>query len=219
VKLAVGKVSDKLWSLNIQRIDLRGFENDRDMTDKESFDELRLELSVKAKNGLDFILAASVIWLVIGFIWTLPYSSYNKSVLTFIIGGLMLPLAMLLSKVLKTTWTMPSNPLQSLGLWLNFAQLFYFPILIFALLKMPDYFVMVYAIITAAHFFPYAWFYKTNSFAIMAGIISIGTLLIALNITPGKMYIVPLFMSSSLVVLSILLYFSYKKRQATATSR
>ncbi len=183
------------------------------MTDKESFDELRLELSIKAKNGLDFILAASVIWLVISFIWTLPYSSYNKSVLTFVIGSLMFPLAILLSKVLKTTWTMPSNPLQPLGLWLNFAQLFYFPILIFVLLKMPDYFVMAYAIITGAHFFPYAWFYKTIWFAIMAGIISVGTLLIGLNVTTEKMYIVPLFMSFSLIILTGLLYFSHKKRR------
>lgn len=188
------------------------------MTDNESFDKLKLELSVKAKNGLDFILAASVIWLAISFIWTLPYSSYDKSVLTFVIGGLMLPLALLLSKVLKTTWTIKSNPLEPLGLWLNFAQLFYFPILIFVLLKMPDYFVMVYAIITGAHFFPYAWYYKTNSFAIMAGIISVGALLITLNITTEKMYIVPLFTSFSLIILAISLYFSYKKRDAALTN-
>lgn len=190
----------------------------KDMTDKESFDKLRLELSIKAKNGLDFILAASVIWLVISFIWTLPYSSYDKSVLTFVIGGLMLPLALLLSKILKTTWTIKSNPLQPLGLWLNFAQLFYFPILIFVLLKMPNYFVMVYAIITGAHFFPYAWFYKTNWFAIMAGIISVGALLIALNMTTEKMYIVALFTSFSLIILAISLYFSYKKRDAALTN-
>ncbi len=184
--------------------------------DKESFDELRLELSIKAKNGLDFILSASVIWLLISFIWTLPYSSYNKSVLTFIVGGLMLPLAVLLSKVLKTTWTIQSNPLQPLGLWLNFAQLFYFPILIFVLLKMPDYFVMVYATITGAHFFPYAWYYKINSYAIMAGVISVGALLIGLNVTTEKMYIVPLFTSLSLIILAVLLYFSYKKRHAAS---
>jgi hypothetical protein len=188
----------------------------KNMTDNESFDKLKLELSVKAKNGLDFTLSASVIWLIISFIWTLSYSSYNKSVLTFVVGAIMLPLALLLSKVLKTTWTIPSNPLQPLGLWLNFAQLFYFPILIFALLKMPDYFVMVYAIITGAHFFPYAWFYKTNSFAIMAGIISVGALLIGLNVTIEKMYIVPLFMSFSLLILTILLYFSHKKRYAAS---
>ncbi|HNW48777.1 MAG TPA: hypothetical protein PKK88_03535, partial [Bacteroidales bacterium] len=42
------------------------------------------------------------IWLAIAFIWTLNGSSYDKSILTFIVGSLMLPLALLLSKVLKT---------------------------------------------------------------------------------------------------------------------
>ena len=33
---------------------------------------------------------------------------------------------------------------------------------------------MALAIITGAHFFPYAWFYQTKSFAVMAGVITIG---------------------------------------------
>lgn len=80
------------------------------MVTKEDFDGLRNELSVKAKNGLDFTLAASIIWLSIAFIWTLNFSSYNKSVLTFIVGGLMLPLAFLFSKILKTNWKIRNNP-------------------------------------------------------------------------------------------------------------
>ncbi|MEK6783744.1 MAG: hypothetical protein AABY93_18735 [Bacteroidota bacterium] len=123
------------------------------MISRENFDELRIELSLKSKNGMDFILAASIVWLVISYVWTLEMSSYNKSVITFIVGSLMLPLAILFSKILKTTWTLKENPLQSLGLWLNFAQLFYFPFLIFTLIKMPDHFVMVYVIITGPTFF------------------------------------------------------------------
>ena len=89
---------------------------------------------------------------------------HDKS--TFIVGSLMLPFAFLLSKFLDTYGC---NPLQPLGLWLNFAQLFYFPFLVFILIKNPTYFVMVYVIITGAHFFPYAWFYNEKAFAIMAG--------------------------------------------------
>ena len=33
---------------------------------------------------------------------------------------------------------------------------------------------MALAIITGAHFFPYAWFCQTKSFAVMAGVITIG---------------------------------------------
>ena len=186
------------------------------MIEKEAFDSLRIELSVKLKNGLDFTLSASIIWLAIAFIWTFGIRPYDKSVLTFIVGSLMLPLALLISKIIKTTWTIKENPLQPLGLWLNFAQLFYFPFLIFTLIKSPDYFVMVYAIITGAHFFPYAWFYKTNLFAIFAGLISIGALAIGLVVPPDKMYLIPLLMSVALLILTILLYFDTKKKLTTA---
>ncbi|MDZ7649071.1 MAG: hypothetical protein U5K54_18940 [Cytophagales bacterium] len=54
---------------------------------QNELDKLRLELSVKAKNGIDFIVAAIIVWSLISFIWTLSYSDYNKSVLTFIVGG------------------------------------------------------------------------------------------------------------------------------------
>ncbi len=180
---------------------------------KEDFDKLRIELSVKSKNGLDFTLAASIIWLAIAFVWTLNIRPYDKSVLTFIVGGFMLPLAFLISKIIKTTWTNKENPLQPLGLWLNFAQLFYFPFLIFTLIKSQDYFVMVYAIITGAHFFPYAWFYKTNWFVIFAGLISIGALLLGLFVMPEKMYVIPFLMSLALLILTILLHVDSKKKK------
>lgn len=174
--------------------------------------QLRLELSVRAKNGIDFILAASIVWIAITYVWTLPYPAYNKSIITFMVGGVMMPLAILFSKLLKTEWTIKSNPLQPLGLWLNFAQLFYFPFLFFVLFKMPDYFVMVYVIITGAHFFPYAWFFKSFAYAIAAGVISIGAMILGLILTQENYYLIPLFLSVSLLILAASLFMNYKSR-------
>jgi hypothetical protein len=182
------------------------------MITQSNFDQLRIELSVKAKNGLDFIAAASIVWLIIGYLWTLSYTAYDKSVLTFCVGAIMLPLALLFSKVFKTTWTLKNNPLNPLGLWLNFAQLFYFPFLVFALIKMPEYFVMTYAIITGAHFFPYSWYYKNNLYAIVSGIISIGSFLMGLYLPTEKIYFIPLFMSGTFVILAVLLFFDFKNK-------
>jgi len=39
----------------------------------EKLNELRNELSIKSKNGIDFTLAASLIWLLIAFLWTLEF--------------------------------------------------------------------------------------------------------------------------------------------------
>lgn len=166
--------------------------------------DLKLEVQLKAKRGIDFILAASIVWFVMFLIWKFTKNnSYEKSVFTFFVGAVMLPLALLFSKLLKTNWKIKNNPLQPLGLWLNFAQMIYFPFLIFILIKSPDYFVMAYAIITGAHLFPYAWFYDEIGYAIIGIIISLGSMLIALFTGPSMIFIVPLFTSIMLMVLVV----------------
>ena len=179
----------------------------------ESLDKLRDDLSLKARNGIDFTLSATLIWLLVAFIWSLSIDSYNKSVLVFMVSSLLLPTALGLSKILKTQWKIEGNPLQPLGLWLNFAQLFYFPFLIFVLIKMPDYFVMTYAIITGAHLFPYAWFYRTKWYAVIAGLIAVGSLILALILPGQQMFIVALFTSSLLFILPAGLYFNLRKKR------
>ncbi|WP_245327579.1 DUF7010 family protein [Hymenobacter fodinae] len=174
---------------------------------------LRLELSVKAKNGLDFLMAASVVWAIIAFVWTLPYSPGHKAFITFFVGPATFPLAMLFSKVVGTTWRLPHNPLQPLGLWLNVAQLFYFPFLVFVYAKYPAYFIMTYGIITGAHFFPYAWLYYARPYAAMAGIIPIGCLVLGLRLPVTQLYIIPVFMVGALLVLSGLLRVAYRRNK------
>jgi hypothetical protein len=170
--------------------------------EQNSLAKLKTEIQFQAKNGIDFILSAGILWLMITYIWTLEYTSYNGSIFTFMIGAILLPIALGLSKILKTNWKVKDNPLQPLGLWLNFAQLIYFPFLIFILIKYPDYFVMSYAIITGAHLFPYAWFYDEVGYAVWAIIISIGSLLITLNSEIEKIWIVPLYTSIMLFTLA-----------------
>ncbi len=177
------------------------------------FDRLRLQLSVEAKNGIDFITSATIVWLILAYIWTLPYSAYNKSIFTFVAGSITIPLAFALSKVYKTNWKVVGNPLEPLGLWLNFAQLFYFPFLVFILLAYPEYFIMTYAIITGAHFFPYAWYYKSAPYAIMAGIISVGAMVLGLFLSPEEMYVLPLAMAGALAVLGVLLHVAWQKNK------
>jgi hypothetical protein len=184
---------------------------------KNDLDQLRLDLTLKAKNGLNFILAAAIIWSLITYIWTLPYTAGGRGTLTFIVGGLMLPLAWLFSKLIHTEWSIQNNPLQPLGLWLNVAQLAYFPILIFVYLKHTDHFIMVYVIITAAHFLPYAWFYNTLAFAVMSIAISVGAMWLGLILSPQQTYLIPLFMVVSLLVLAIWLFIDYQKKNSGIT--
>ncbi len=176
------------------------------------FNKLQSEIIIKAKKGVDFILAASITWFGIFLIW--KYTSniaYEKSIFTFIFGSLLIPLALAFSKLLKTNWKIKDNPLQPLGLWLNFAQLIYFPFLIFILIKYPEYFIMAYAIITGAHLFPYAWYYKESGYAVAAVLISVGSMFIALLVDPANIYYIPLFTAIALTLLAIWIFTSLKK--------
>ncbi|GAB2954342.1 hypothetical protein GCM10027048_19660 [Hymenobacter coalescens] len=185
------------------------------MVTQQDFDALRLELSVKAKNGVDFITAATLLWAAIAGIWALPYSVSQKALFTFMMGGAMLPLAWLFSKVYKTTWTLKNNPLDPLGLWLNFAQLFYFPFLIFVYIKAPQYFIMSYGIITGAHFFPYAWFFNQKAYAVWAGLIAFGCMFIGLQVSVDQLYLIPVFVSGSLLALAVVLLVAYQRNKGS----
>ncbi len=176
----------------------------------QNLENLKLEIQLKAKNGVDFIFAASITWFGIFFIWRfLQNTSYEKSVFTFMFGAFLIPLALGFSKILKTNWKIKNNPLQPLGLWLNFAQLIYFPFLIFCLVKYPDYFIMAYGIITGAHLFPYAWFYSEIGYAVAAILISLGSMIIALIASPVNIFHVPLFTASVLIILGIWILIRY----------
>ena len=187
----------------------------------EAVHRWRRELSTKGKNGVNFILAAAVIWSLVAFVWTLPYSAYDRSILTFIAASLLLPLAWALSKVLRAQWSIAGNPLEPLGLWLNFAQLCYFPILIFILLRYPDHFVMTFAIITGAHMLPYAWLYDEKPYAAAAVTIPLGALLLELFASPRAVILIPAFVAVTMAVLACALYAScrHKSRACRPSSR
>lgn len=180
--------------------------------EQKNFVALKTELQLKAKNGIDFITAAGIVWFLIYIIWNLEHTAFNKSVFTFMVGAVLLPLAFVFSKVFKTQWKLKENPLQPLGLWLNFAQLIYFPFLFFLLMEDPDHFVMGYAIITGAHLFPYAWLYDEMGYAVVAVLISLGSYLMALNMEAHQVSYIPLATSIVLLLFAIWIFLRIRKK-------
>jgi hypothetical protein len=96
-------------------------------------------------------------------------------------------------------------------MWMNVAQVFYFPFLIFILLKSPDYFIMTFAIITGAHFLPYTWFYDEKAYAATAVVIPIGSLLITLNFDDQQIWITPFFTAIILCTLALIIFIRWNK--------
>jgi len=186
--------------------------SNQEQTTHQGLDNLKKEIQFKAKLGIDFILAAGIVWLIIFLLWKYTKNtSYDKSVFTFMLSAILLPLALGLSKIFKTEWKIKNNPLQPLGLWLNFAQLIYFPFLVFMLIKHPDYFIMAYAIVTGAHLFPYAWFYDEFGYAIAAVTISVGSLLIAIFQEIDSMLFIPAFTALVMLLLAVRILFKIRK--------
>jgi hypothetical protein len=70
---------------------------------------------------------------------------------------------------------------------------------------------MAYAIITGAHLFPYAWFYDEIGYAIAAILISVGSLLIALNVESERIWLIPLFTSIVLFLFAGWIFIALKK--------
>lgn len=184
----------------------------KEQTTHQGLDNLKKEIQLKAKLGIDFILAAGIVWVIIFLLWKYTKNtSYDKSVFTFMLSAVLLPLALGLSKIFKTEWKIKNNPLQPLGLWLNFAQLIYFPFLVFMLIKHPDFFIMAYAIVTGAHLFPYAWFYDEFGYAIAAVTISVGSLLIAIFQEIDSMLLIPAYTAVILFLLAVKIFFKIRK--------
>jgi len=180
------------------------------MISKAQLNEARLDVAQRAKQGIDFITAATLIWILITIIWSTEMVLETKNIATLAVGGIMMPLAFLFSKVYKSQWKMKDNPIHPLGLLLNITQLFYFPILILVIKFTPTYFLPVFMIITGAHFFPYAWFYKQPMYAIMAGVISVSAVVLSFTVLTQLPILAPLVMAIALAILTITLFVSNK---------
>ncbi|MDG3584115.1 DUF7010 family protein [Galbibacter pacificus] len=179
--------------------------------EKTQFKKLKREYQLANKNGIDFIISAGIIWFGFFIIWALDFKAFQKGICSFIWGAALTPLAIGISKILKTRWNVKKNPLQSLGPWLHFAQMIYFPILIFILLKSPQYFIMAYAVMIGANLFPYAWFYDEMGYFVSAILISVGAVIMALTVPVGKIYYIPLFAFLVFLIFAIRVYRNYKK--------
>lgn len=126
--------------------------------------------------------------------------------------GLMFPLSIAISTLIKADWKYKDIPLGSLGLYLNLTQIIYFPIVIWAIGKSPEETVIFFAIITGAHFFPYGWLYQAKPYYFMAPIISVIIMIIGWNLDRDRLWLIPMSMVIFLFLLISWAYIDYRKK-------
>ncbi|QQE80584.1 hypothetical protein [Alicyclobacillus sp. SO9] len=173
--------------------------------------QMKRELSIKGKNGISFLMSGTVVWAIITVIFILPFSPREKDLIAFYSTGLMFPMAVLFSRLIKADWKAQDNPLGSLGLYLNLAQMMYFPVLFWTIVKHPTDMVLLFAIITAAHFYPYGWLYNTKAYYFLGPIVAL--LLFGIGLVSNKpSWVIPFSMVVALVLMNVFLVADYKKK-------
>ena len=176
-------------------------------------EQIRSELSIRCKNGIPFLMAATIVWTIILSICFMSYKVESKNIMILYSAGLIFPLAILIAKVIKAEWKTNDNVLGLLGLYLNIAQIMYFPLLFWAFSKNAEYMIMFLAVITGAHFFPYGWYYNAKGYFIMAPLISISITIMGWNISEFVLWRIPLTMIVLLLVLNVWLYIDWNKKR------
>ncbi len=173
---------------------------------------VRNELSVRGKNGIGFLLSAIVIWSIITIIFLQSIEIYQKNIYMLFSTGLMFPLSVGLSTLIKADWKLKNNPLGHLGLYLNLAQLIYFPILFWGMIKSPNDAILFFAIIIGAHFFPYGWFYNAKAFYVMAPVMSVSMIFLGSYLNGDNLWLIPVSIIIFLFFLIFWLYLDYKRK-------
>jgi hypothetical protein len=178
-----------------------------------NLDQLRLDSATKQKKGLHFILASVILWSAVMIIHLTELPILTKNLLTFCFTAPLVPLAFIISKILKVNFSNKENPLTSLGILFSVNQMLYLLIAMWIFNAIPEKMVMVLAMIFGAHLFPYGWLYKSITYMVLSVVIPIAALIVGLNY-PSQ--IVAAMMIGVEIVFSLLLVFEVKKLPAAA---
>ncbi|MCR3922662.1 MAG: hypothetical protein NUK65_09135 [Firmicutes bacterium] len=169
-----------------------------------NLEEMRLDGSIKQKKGLHFILASIIIWSVVAGIHYTSLPILTKNLLTFCFTAPLMPLAYMISKIIKVDFTNKGNPLTNLGLLFSLNQMLYLLIAMWVYPTVPEKMVMILAMIFGAHLLPYGWLYQSKSYMVMSVIIPIIVLLIGITmpsyVVAGTMVLIEIIFSLLLVV-------------------
>lgn len=155
-----------------------------------TLEKLRDDCAAKQKRGLHFILASVIIWLVVLMIHLTSLPILTKNLFTFFATAPLMPLAFLISRLIKVDFQNKGNPLTNLGVLLSAGQILYLLIAMWIFPTVPDKMLMVIAIIFGAHLLPYSWLYKSKSYLVFAVLIPFLALALGIYFQPQVLAIV-----------------------------
>lgn len=147
---------------------------------REEMIKLKKAYATSQKCGSHFISASLVIWIFICVINILNVTPYYKNVLSLYSSALLVPLALLFSKIYKIKFSDKDNPLNSAGLFFALNQMLYLFVVILVWMIKPEQMITAYAIVVGAHFLPYSWLYDSLTYKLAAILIPVLAFVFAL---------------------------------------
>jgi hypothetical protein len=172
-----------------------------------NLEELRLDCAIKQKKGLHFILASVIIWSAVLIVQLTSLPILTKNLLTFCCTAPLMPIAFLISKVIRVDFQNKENPLTNLGILFSINQILYLLIAMWVYPTVPDKMVMVLAMIFGAHLLPFGWLYKSKSYTVLSVVISILALIVGCSFKP---YLVAIMMMVIEIIFSFCLIIENK---------
>lgn len=174
----------------------------------ETMQELRDDNIKKQKKGLHFIITSVLIWLAICLIHASDMPIMTKNFATFCCSVPLMPIAFLISKIIKVDFQNKGNPLTTLGIITSVNQMLYLLIVMWAYATVPEKMVMVYAMVFGAHLLPFGWLYQSKAYYVLSVVIPIAALMIGIQYSAVA---VAAFVLVAEVILSICLVMELKR--------
>lgn len=160
----------------------------------EMLDKMRIDSAQKNKRGIAFIIASIFIWFGILLVHCTDLSIREKNLYTWYVVAWLMPIAILITRMLKIKLQNKENPINQLGLIMTLNEMLYILIACWVCAVVPEKMVMVLAMIFGGHLLPFGWLYRSRSYIISSIVITIGILVV------GSMF------SSTVVAGVMLLY-------------
>ncbi|RDW15110.1 DUF7010 family protein [Oceanobacillus chungangensis] len=165
--------------------------------------EMQYDLINKTRRGLPMIIIGVVFWFIVGLLSFFEMHIKLHGLLVFIGISIIFPLGILLSKIMKIDMVAKDNPLSALAGMLGAMQLFFTPLLMVIFVDEPQLLPFYVGILTGAHFFPFAWVYKSKAYIFQTvAIIAIATIF-GFVLTEHLFTIFPFVMSGVYFVTSV----------------
>lgn len=169
-----------------------------------NLEQLRDDCARKQKKGIHFIIGSVIIWVAVFIIHSTSMDIDSKNLFTFCATAPLMPIAYMVSRILKIDFTHKENPLTSLGLLFSVNQVLYLLIAMWVMNQQPEKLVMVLAMIFGAHLLPYSWLYKSISYRVLSVIITIAAMILGILFDSSVVAMVMIAIEVVFVILLIL---------------